>query len=113
MLKNFDDLTIVDDYMFCIVMEDPELCKELLTMMFKNKIGKIVRLSQQKPIENQIASKGVRPDIVVEDEYGKMYDIEMLFSDRHPVYRKMRSFKPRGGGTEICFLKIGGADTRN
>lgn len=23
MEKNFDDLTIVDDYMFCTVMEDP------------------------------------------------------------------------------------------
>ena len=67
MMKDFDRLTIVDDYMFCTVMEDTQLCKELLSMVLKNKIGKIVKLSKQKPLKTQIASKGVRLDIIVED----------------------------------------------
>ena len=52
MMKDFDRLTIVDDYMFCTVMEDTQLCKELLSMVLKNKIGKIVKLSKQKPLKN-------------------------------------------------------------
>ncbi|WP_432961560.1 hypothetical protein [Treponema sp. OMZ 840] len=84
MVKNFDDLTIVDDFMFCTVMEDPQLCKELLTMLLKDKVGKIIKLFKQKPIETQIASKGVRLDIMIEDEHGKLYDVEMPFSARHP-----------------------------
>ncbi|WP_428771217.1 hypothetical protein V1L52_04950 [Treponema sp. HNW] len=35
MRKSFDNLTIADDFMFCTVMEDPILCKELLTMLLK------------------------------------------------------------------------------
>lgn len=75
--KSFDELTIADDYMFCTVMQDDEICKELLSIILKDKIGKIVRLFKQKPIENQIASKGVRLDVMIEDDTGKLYDIEM------------------------------------
>ena len=41
MQKNFDDLTIVDDYMFCTVMQDEELCKELLSMILKIRSGRL------------------------------------------------------------------------
>lgn len=99
MVKSFDDLTIVDDFIFCTVMEDPKLCKELLTMLLKDKIGKITKLFKQKPIETQIASKGVRLDIMIEDEQGKLYDVEMPFSARHPMsgrkHRVLRFAKHR------------------
>ena len=32
MRKNFDDLTIADDYMFCKIMQDEETCKTFLEM---------------------------------------------------------------------------------
>jgi len=52
--KNFDELTIADDYIFCTVMQDENLCKELLAMVLKNKIGTIVKLFKQEPIETHI-----------------------------------------------------------
>ena len=33
-LKPWEELTITDDFMFCKVMSDPALCKELLEMWF-------------------------------------------------------------------------------
>ena len=48
MQKNFDDLTIVDDYMFCTVMQDEELCKELLSMILK--IRGVSRLTEKSKI---------------------------------------------------------------
>ena len=93
MKKSFDDLTIADDYMFCTVMQDEELCKELLSMILKNKVGKIVRLFKQKPIENQIASKGVRLDIMIEDETGKLYDIEMQTTNEKNLPKRMRYYQ--------------------
>lgn len=93
MRKNFDDLTIVDDYMFCTVMQDEELCKELLSMILKNKVGKIVRLFKQQPIENQIASKGVRLDIMIEDDTGKLYDIEMQTTNERNLPERMRYYQ--------------------
>ena len=93
MEKNFDDLTIVDDYMFCTVMEDPTLCKELLSMLLKDKVGKIIKLFQQKPIKTQIASKGVRLDIMIEDEHGKLYDVEMQTTDQKNLPERMRYYQ--------------------
>ena len=93
MEKNFDDLTIVDDYMFCTVMEDPMLCKELLSMLLKDKVGKIIKLFQQKPIKTQIASKGVRLDIMIEDEHGKLYDVEMQTTDQKNLPERMRYYQ--------------------
>ena len=92
-MKDFDRLTIVDDYMFCTVMEDTQLCKELLSMVLKNKIGKIVNLSKQKPLKTQIASKGVRLDIIVEDEHGKLYDVEMQMTDQKNLPKRMRYYQ--------------------
>ena len=93
MVKSFDDLTIVDDFIFCTVMEDPKLCKELLTMLLKDKIGKITKLFKQKPIETQIASKGVRLDIMIEDEQGKLYDVEMQTTDQKNLPERMRYYQ--------------------
>ena len=93
MHKAFDDLTITDDYMFCSVMQDEELCKELLSMILKNKVGKIIRLFKQKPIENQIASKGVRLDVMLEDDMGKLYDIEMQTTNERNLPERMRYYQ--------------------
>ncbi|MGI5174686.1 Rpn family recombination-promoting nuclease/putative transposase, partial [Treponema sp. OMZ 840] len=93
MRKSFDNLTIADDFMFCTVMEDPILCKELLTMLLKDKVGRITKLFKQKPIETQIASKGVRLDIMIEDEDGKLYDVEMQTTDQKNLPERMRYYQ--------------------
>ena len=93
MRKSFDELTIVDDYMFCTVMQDEELCKELLSMILKNKVGKIVRLFKQQPIETQITSKGVRLDIMIEDDTGKLYDVEMQTTNEKNLPERMRYYQ--------------------
>ena len=74
-------------------MQDEELCKELLSMILKNKIGKIVRLFKQQPIENQIASKGIRLDVMIEDDTGKLYDVEMQTTNEKNLAERMRYYQ--------------------
>ncbi len=92
-MKNFEDLTIADDYMFCTVMQDEELCKTLLGMVLKGKIGKIEKIIHQAPIDNQIGVKGIRLDIMVQDETGKIYDIEMQTTDQKNLPKRMRYYQ--------------------
>jgi len=47
MHKSFDDLTIADDFIFCKVMQNKELCKIFLEMILSDKIGKLTYLSTQ------------------------------------------------------------------
>ena len=95
MKKCFDDLTIADDFMFCKVMQDEGLCKQFLEMILAGDIGKITYLSSQNAIVTGSESKSVRLDLLVKDETGKSYDIEMSFSDRRPCLSVNTSFAIR------------------
>ena len=77
MRKSFDDLTIADDFMFCKVMQNEDICKQFLEMVLSDKIGKIAYLAPQNSVAPGIEAKSVRLDLLVKDEAGKSYDIEM------------------------------------
>ena len=92
MRKSFEDLTIADDFMFCKIMEHESLCRPFLEMLFTVNIDKITYLSSQNGVITNSAAKTVRLDILVKDDAGTSYDIEMSFSDRHPCLSENTSF---------------------
>ena len=104
MRKSFDDLTIADDFMFCKVMQDEGICKEFLEMILSDKIGKIVYLSPQNSVITGIEAKSVRLDLLVKDEAGKSYDIEMQVSNEHNLPKRMRYYQ---AAIDIAFLDKG------
>ena len=72
------------------VMEHESLCKEFLEMLFSAKIEKITYLSSQNSITTNSCAKTVRLDVLVKDQAGTSYDIEMCFPIDVRVYRKTR-----------------------
>ena len=93
--KPFEQLTFADDFMFCKVMEHESLCRPFLEMLFTAQIGKITYLSTQDNVTAHSDAKTVRLDVLVKDEHGTSYDIEMSFSDRHPCLSENTSFAIR------------------
>ena len=63
-MKEFDELTIQDDFMFYKVMQNKKLCGKIIQTLLGNKIGKIVELIPQNIIKNTYSSKGVRLEVV-------------------------------------------------
>ena len=104
MKKSFDDLTIADDFMFCKVMQNEGICKEFLEMVLSDKIGKIAYLSPQNSVVTGIDAKSIRLDLLVKDEYGKSYDIEMQVSNEHNIPKRMRYYQ---AAIDIAFLDKG------
>ena len=104
MRKSFDDLTIADDFMFCKVMQDEAICKQFLEMVLAGKIGKIACLSPQNIVAAGVEAKSVRLDLLVEDETGKSYDIEMQVSNEHNIPKRMRYYQ---AAIDIAFLDKG------
>ena len=88
--KPFEELTFADDFMFCKVMEHESLCRPFLEMLFSAQIDKITYLSSQNTVTTNSGAKTVRLDVLVKDEDGTSYDIEMCFSIDVRVYRKTR-----------------------
>ncbi len=91
--KKFDDLTIADDFMFCKVMQNEDLCKTFLELILSDEIGKIKELSTQKAIINNSESKSVRLDILVKDETGKLFNIEMQVVNQYNLPKRMRYYQ--------------------
>lgn len=80
MAKMYEELKFTDDFMFCKILEDDtQLCAELLELILERKVGEVVKVNRQKPIEITANGKGVRFDVYAED--GKVY-IQKLMCGR-------------------------------
>lgn len=64
-MKDFRNATISNNFMFRLVMEKPELCRQLLERILDTQISKIVYPEAEKSLEAQLTSKGIRLDIYV------------------------------------------------
>lgn len=91
--KLFDELTIADDFMFGVVMRNPELCKPLLEMLLGIRIERIEYQETQKIIDLTADSKSVRLDVYVEDEKHSVYDIEMQTSSKRNLPKRSRYYQ--------------------
>jgi len=73
-------------------------------MILAGQIGKIIYLSPQNSVTTGIEAKSVRLDLLVKDETGKSYDIEMQVSNEHNLPKRMRYYQ---AAIDIAFLDKG------
>ena len=73
--------TISNNFMFRLVMEKPELCRQLLERVLDVKITDIFYPEGEKSLEAQLTSKGIRLDIYVTLTDGTVIDVEMQTAD--------------------------------
>lgn len=93
MVKDFDDLTIVDDYMFYRVMENTDISKRLLNIVLHDKTYTITDIQLQKMIADAGTAKGVRFDVWAKDCNGTIYDVEMQAINKDDLARRIRYYQ--------------------
>ena len=76
-LKSFDELTFLDNFMFQCVLRNPRLCKHLIEKILQISVKELHYQEFEKTINLGLASKGIRLDVYVKDDQGRVYDIEM------------------------------------
>ena len=90
MAKKYEELTFTDDFMFCKILEqNKKLYVELLEMILEKRLGKLVQINRQKPIEITVDGKGVRFDVYAEDG-SAVYDIEMQNANQDSLPKRTR-----------------------
>ncbi len=104
MRKAFDELTIVDDYMFCTVMQDPTICKMLLNSVLSDSVGSIKRIEYQRTLNSRYKAKSIRLDVVAYDDQGRLYDIEMQVCNQYNVAKRMRYYQ---SAMDVAYLDKG------
>lgn len=77
MAKDYERLTLSNDFVFGKVMENKELCRRVLETLLQTKIEKLDYLHREKEIQQSSESKPIRLDIYVRDSKEVLYDAEM------------------------------------
>ncbi len=90
----WEELSISNDFLFGKVMQDAELCKELLQRILPDlKIERIEYPERQKSIHVDMDAHSVRLDVYVKDDRKTVYDIEMQVSDTRELPKRSRYYQ--------------------
>ncbi len=91
---SWEELGICNDFLFGKVMQNPELCKELLKRILPElEIERIEYPELQKTIKFDADAKSVRLDVYVRDEKQTIYDIEMQVTDTKELAKRTRFYQ--------------------
>ncbi|WP_267202236.1 Rpn family recombination-promoting nuclease/putative transposase [Limosilactobacillus kribbianus] len=90
----WNQLTIADDRMFSMVMEDEQICLELLRRIFpKLPIRQVKRVAIQKQVNTPLDARTIRFDVYVRDDRQRTYVIEMRVANRHNLPYWLRYYQ--------------------
>ena len=84
-MKNYEELRFCDDFMFGKVMEDPELCREVLECLLQEPVGELKEVQTQREFRYTVDGKPIRLDVYNEDSRGAIFDAEMQNLNRKTV----------------------------
>lgn len=91
--QQWENLTISNDYIFCKVMQEKELCAELIRRILPDiRIGRIEFPERQKSIAEGVDVRSVRLDIYTRSEFGSVIDIEMQMLDTGNLPKRTRGY---------------------
>ena len=82
-IKTWEELTIQDNFLFQKVMQNKRICKHLIELILQIKIKEISFPETEKTMGARYDRKSIRLDVYVEDETGRVFDIEMQCTDGH------------------------------
>ena len=90
--KPWEDLDITDDFIFTRVMRNKKLCRTLLEMILKVKVGRIKFLTSHHAIQIDPNAKGIIMDVYLKDE-NKVINVEMQASNHGDLPRRARYYQ--------------------
>lgn len=76
-MKNYEELSFRDDFMFGNVMEDKNLCRDVLSCLLQEDIGELKELQTQSEFKYTSDGKPIRLDVYNVEDSGRIYDAEM------------------------------------
>ena len=75
-IKAYEELEFKDDFMFGKVMQDSELCRDVLECLLQHPVGELREVEPQREFRYTSDGKPIRMDIYTEDS-DMVYDAEM------------------------------------
>ena len=92
MPKSFDELTFSDDWMFQKVMQNPQICAELVARLLHINVDHVEYPELEKAIAPYYTSRGVRLDVYLKDS-DKIIDIECQSNLKPALGKRTRYYQ--------------------
>ena len=93
-MDNWDELGLSNDFLFGKIMQDPEICREVLRRILPQlNIERIEYPELQKEIREDIDARSVRLDVYVRDNKETVYNIEMQAVDTKELPKRSRYYQ--------------------
>ena len=91
--ERWENLTLANDFMFGKVFQDESLCLELVRLIMPElKIERIVMHELQMPAHHTMDTRGVRFDVYLRDDKGRIIIIEMQVAKQGYLFRRTRAY---------------------
>lgn len=101
--RSFNELTYSDSFMFAAIMEDEDICREVLERTLGIPIRKVKTRAEAALFLNS-DYRSVRLDVLAEEEDGSKFEVEMQTTDKHNLPKRSRVYQ---GQMDLASLKPG------
>ena len=92
--ERWENLTLVNDFMFRVVMSEGEICKEMMHRILPNiEINSISIPEVQKTLQESPGTRGVRFDLYTRSDGGKIYDVEIQTTNNKDLPKRARAYQ--------------------
>ena len=91
--EQFQNLPLSNVFMFGEVMRQEGICKLFLEALLQRPIDRVVYVSKEETISDELSWHGIRLDVYMKDEAGTMYNIEMQTVNRDDLPRRIRYYQ--------------------
>ena len=91
--QQWEELTIANDRMFSMAMENNAICRELLRRIFPElAIDRVQRVTVQKQVNTPLDARTVRFDVYIRDDQQRTYIVEMQVANRQNLPYRLRYY---------------------
>ncbi len=91
--KQWEALTLADDFLFGKVMHDEYLCTEMIKRILPDlDIGEIKFVQTQETSQQTFDTRGVRFDVFAKSDRRKIFDCEIQTSNKKDLHRRPRAY---------------------
>lgn len=92
-MKPFQELNLLDDFLFSVASQDMEFCRHMLQKILGKKIVSIKRHEPQKEVKTLPELRGIRLDLLIVDSEGTVYNVEVQIKNTRNLPKRSRFYQ--------------------
>ena len=90
--EKYENISFTNNFAFCKVMQNEEICREVIETLLHIKVGKLEYKSFEKDLKLEIGKRGIRLDVYIADS-DRVFDLEMQTTDKRNLGCRMRYYQ--------------------